>query len=179
MNKREKLVLAGILFLALGLGLGSFVKGLFAGQEAAGDPALQPQEARRVDTHQKWVELQNQAEVPEDLKRTEKYLRGRFGHLGDEGIVAVGSEKDGQIYEIQKHLIVARTGKGETVYAQGLQMTKKFTGPVAKFKDRMTPKAMASMASPKRGALERGLKPQQVPLEAFPGSLYGERGELK
>ena len=138
MNQRDKIMLAGAAVILVGLATTAALSeddvkdeplvaepapGLLTRTDVTTEDAL-------IGTRRLLKKATPVEEIPQELKEAENYLKKRWGHMGDAGLMAPGVMPEGDQYFIDKKLIAGVRGNGKPIYAKAYVRAHKFVGPV-------------------------------------------------
>jgi len=138
MNGRDKIMLAGAAVILVGLA----TTAALSSDEVSEEPAVadfEPGTFVRTDvttedallgTRRLLKKATPVEEIPQEMKEAENYLKKRWGHMGDAGLLAPGVMPEGDQYFVDKKLVSGVRGNGKPIYAKTYIRAHKFTGPV-------------------------------------------------
>ena len=145
MNGRDKIMLAGAALILAGLA----TTAALSSDEATEEPVvadIEPGTLVRTDvttedallgTRRLLKKATPVEEIPQDMKEAENYLKKRWGHMGDAGLMAPGVMPEGDQYFVDKKLVSGVRGNGKPIYAKTYVRAHKFTGPVMNAGDQL------------------------------------------
>lgn len=141
MNSRDKLILTFVLALLVGAAVAYGLReeteeptptvarpdnnaAVEATDDIAIDPGLVPEHI--MQRAEKLKEMEE--DIPSEMKQTARYLQQRWGHMEDSGLVAPGVAGEGQMYFMDRKVLVGRRANGRPAYARGIIRPVKFDG---------------------------------------------------
>ena len=138
MNGRDKFLLAGAAVLLAGLATTAALSNDDVEEQpeiAEVDPyALVRTDVTKEDAMIGANRLLRKAtpsgEIPEEFKEAENYLKKRWGHMGDAGLVAPGVMPEGDQYFVDKKVVSGVRGNGKPIYAKTYIRAHRYVGPL-------------------------------------------------
>jgi hypothetical protein len=136
MNRRDKLVLAGVGALLVGLGTAAAL--MDTPDEVEPVPirptrlASNPKEELPEGTKRLLDKALPPDEIPQEFREAENYLESRWGHMGDSGLVAPGILPEGDMYFQDRRIITGVRGNGKPIFAKAFLRPEKYTGATVK-----------------------------------------------
>ncbi len=172
MKRREKLILAGLLFLVAGAALGLLLR-----DEPEAPVVATPEIAPERDRSEYQARLAQLRGAETKPSKAGNYLDDRWGHMGDTGLAAKSLEGLTEEVFFGTEYHVAVTGDGKTRYIQSAAKPKVFEGKLVNFRSGELQRS-ASVVVPggrKSGELAKRIKGDRVPMDQMPGSGFGKQ----